>query len=89
MLKYCFDSLTTCTAPEEEDVEVHPDRVALFAYPDGLQDARVPQLTADQLVLKHCRLLKKKDYQKIKTWGYGPKCFVCFKPEHLPSCCLA
>lgn len=48
-----------CRTPEEEDVEVHPDGIALFADADGLQDARVPQLTADQLVLKHGSLLKK------------------------------
>lgn len=52
-----------CGAPEEEDVEVHPDGVALFADADGFQDARVPQLTADQLVLKHGSLLKKKKKQ--------------------------
>lgn len=50
---------TQCGSPKEEDVEVHPDGKALFADADGLQDARVPQLTADQLVLKDSSLLKK------------------------------
>lgn len=53
-----------CRTPEEEDVEVHPDGIALLADADGLQDARVPQLTADQLVLKHGSLLKKKKKKK-------------------------
>lgn len=46
-----------CTIPEEEDVERHPDGIALFADPDGLQDARVSELTTDQLVFKHACLL--------------------------------
>lgn len=54
-----------CGTPEEEVVKVHPDGVALFAYADGFQDARVPQLTADQLVLKHGSLLKRNRPESI------------------------
>lgn len=43
--------------PEQEDVEWHSDGVSLSTDSDGLQDPRVSQLAADQLVLKHARLL--------------------------------
>lgn len=43
--------------PEQEDVEWHSDRIPLSTDPNGLQDARVSQLAADQLVLKHAWLL--------------------------------
>lgn len=86
---------TLCRTPEEEDVEVHPDGVALFADADGLQDARVPQLTADQLVLKHASLLRKKtNKQKHNSErAYQIVCLHLFggdaECEHLPSSCLA
>lgn len=66
---------TLCTAPEEEDVERHPDGIALLADPDGLQDARVSQLTTDQLVFKHACLLnahqkKKKEIITCSKTGF-------------------
>lgn len=45
------------TLPEQEDVEWHSDRIPLSTDPNGLQDARVSQLAADQVVLEHGRLL--------------------------------
>jgi len=46
-----------CVLPEQEGVEWHSDRIPLSADPDGLEGACVSQLAADQLVLKHTRLL--------------------------------
>lgn len=43
--------------PEQEDVEWHSDRIPLSTDPNGLQDARVSQLAADQVVLEHAWLL--------------------------------
>lgn len=68
---------TECETPEEEDVEVHPDRVALFADADGLQDARVPQLIADQLVLKHGSLLRENKKQQKTGMSAFTRKHVC------------
>lgn len=46
-----------CMLPEQEDVEWHSDRIPLSTDPNGLQDTRVSQLAADQVVLKHTWLL--------------------------------
>lgn len=48
---------TVCMLPEQEDVEWHSDRIPLSADPNGLEDTRVSQLAADQVVLKHTWLL--------------------------------
>lgn len=43
--------------PEQEGVEWHSDRISLPTDPDGLQDTRVSQLAAHQVVFKHTWLL--------------------------------
>lgn len=88
---------TTCTIPEEEDIERHPDGIALLADPDGLQDAWVSQLTTDQLVFKHACLLNAQQKEKeiiscSKTefvHAYDPQWRHNVKWKNLPSCYLA
>lgn len=43
--------------PEKEHTEGHSDRIPLSANPNGLQDPRVFQLAADEVVIKHIRFL--------------------------------
>lgn len=47
-------------------MEWHSDRIPLSTDPNGLQDARVSQLAADQVVLKHVWLLNADAYASTK-----------------------
>lgn len=72
------------TLPEQEDVERHSDRIPLSADPDGLQDARVSQLAADQVVLKNAWLLKLgcKDVKKSDFTAGHSETVVMFVETH-------
>jgi len=58
--------------PEEEDIEWHSNRISLPTDPYGLQDPGVPQLAADQVILKHAWLLST-DVQMLKYFN----CYAC------------
>lgn len=45
--------MLVCPVPEEEHAEGHSNRIPLSANPNGLQDPRVFQLAADEVIIKH------------------------------------
>lgn len=49
--------MLVCPVPEQEHAEGHSDRIPLPANPNGLQDPRVFQLAADEVVIKHTGFL--------------------------------